>query len=243
MKKIFLLILGCTVCVLARSQSRISTNNTIGWYTTTITAKVAKKVSLHGEYQWRRSELIKNWQQSLVRVGVNYSPRQELTFQVGYGFIETFPYGEYNLAGVGKAFPEHRVYEQVTVSNKVGKATLSHRLRLEQRWLGRFSSLEDKEPEYIFLNRVRYMPRLSIPIASKTFVALYDEILIGFGKNVGENVFDQNRIAAMLGYDVSKRFRIEGGFINQIVQLGREIDNKNVFQYNNGLILNTYIYF
>ena len=44
----------------------------------------------------------------------------------------------------------------------------------------------------------------------------------------------------MVGYKANKYFRIEGGFINQIVQLGREINNRNVFQYNSGVILNSY---
>ena len=69
--------------------------------------------------------------------------------------------------------------------------------------------------------------------------AIYDEIFIGFGKNVNENVFDQNRLGVLLGYRFSSKLRIEGGFLSQIVQLPREINNRNVFQYNNGLIVHT----
>ena len=31
--------------------------------------------------------------------------------------------------------------------------------------------------------------------------------------------------------------RIEGGYLNQIIQLGRKVVDKNVYQYNNGFIL------
>ena len=72
-------------------------------------------------------------------------------------------------------------------------------------------------------------------------VIVYDEIIIGFGKNIGENVFDQNRFALLMGYKINSALRIEGGWINQILQLGREVDNKNVFQHNNGIVINTYI--
>jgi hypothetical protein len=72
---------------------------------------------------------------------------------------------------------------------------------------------------------------------------MYDEIFVGFGKNVNENVFDQNRLAILLGYRFNKKWRIEGGFLNQILQFGREVNNSNVFQYNNGIILNTYFNF
>ncbi len=87
------------------------------------------------------------------------------------------------------------------------------------------------------------MPRIEVPLdkMSKAYVALYDEIFIGFGKNVGQNVFDQNRIAVMVGYNFSKAFRLEGGFLNQTLQLGRQVDGKNVFQYNNGLLITGYL--
>ncbi|QEC68692.1 DUF2490 domain-containing protein [Panacibacter ginsenosidivorans] len=224
------------------AQNRINEYNTIGWYAFFITPKISNKVSAHIEYQWRRTGIIKNWQQSLPRVGINYKINSNLTVQAGYAFIHTFPYGTTTLAAVPKTFPEHRIYEQLTVTTPVGKTNLTHRLRLEQRWPGRFNSIESEKPDtWIYLNRVRYMPRLDVPFNKKWYAAAYDEIFIGFGKNVGENIFDQNRIALMAGFKFNPTIRIEAGYINQIVQLGREVDNKNVFQQNNGIVLNTYI--
>jgi hypothetical protein len=226
------------------SQSnRLSEKNSIGWFTTTITPQISKKVSLHAEYQWRRANFLKYWQQSLVRGGVTYKVHPQISVQVGYAWAPTFPFGTYTPSAVPKVFPEHRIYEQIVLSSTIGKSTLTNRLRLEQRWVGRFTSLDDDDPEFVFLNRFRFMPRLDYPITEKWYAAVYDEILIGFGKNVGENIFDQNRIGAMVGYKASKLFRVEGGFVNQTLQLGREIDNKNVIQYNNGFLLNTYFNF
>jgi Protein of unknown function (DUF2490) len=71
-------------------------------------------------------------------------------------------------------------------------------------------------------------------------VAAYDEILVGFGKNVNENIFDQNRFGLLLGYRFSPKLRLEAGYISQIVQLAREIGGRNVFQHNNGFILNSF---
>lgn len=224
------------------AQNRINEYNNIGWYSIFVTPRITDKISAHIEYQWRREDWIRNWQQSLPRVGINYKLNQNVTFQVGYAFIHTFPYGTTTLASVPKTFPEHRAYEQVTVSTPVGKTNLSHRLRFEQRWVGRFNSIDSKKPDsWVYLNRVRYMPRLDIPLNKKWYLAGYDEILIGFGKNVGENIFDQNRIAIMGGYKFSPKFRVEAGYLNQVVLLGREVNNKNVFQHNNGILVNTYI--
>lgn len=68
----------------------------------------------------------------------------------------------------------------------------------------------------------------------------YDEIFIGFGKNLGENISDQNRLGVLLGYQFSKAFKIEGGFFNQILLLGREVNGVNILQNNTGIILNVF---
>lgn len=241
MKNIVILFLVAAP-FLSFSQNRVNEYNQIGWYAFFITPRISDKISAHIEYQWRRTDWIKNWQQSLPRAGINYKINTNLTVQAGYAWIHTFPYGETNLAAIPKTFPEHRVYEQLTVNTPVGKTTLAHRLRLEQRWLGRYNSISSEKPEtWVYLNRIRYMPRLDIPLTKKWYAAAYDEIMIGFGKNIGENIFDQNRVALLTGYKLNKNLRIEAGYINQIVMLGREIENKNIFQHNNGLVINTYI--
>jgi hypothetical protein len=59
-----------------------------------------------------------------------------------------------------------------------------------------------------------------------------------FGQNVNANVFDQNRIGVLLGYRFNKHIRLEAGYLNQIVQFGRQINGQAVFQNNNGVIVN-----
>lgn len=223
--------------------TRYSERNTVAWLTAIVTPKISKKVSGHLEYQWRRVNFVKDWQQSLLRGGITYKIHPQLSVQLGYAWVQTFPYGTYTIASVPKVFPEHRIYEQLVINSPIGSATLINRLRLEQRWTGRFSPVEAEKLNLIFFNRFRYMPRVDVSINNKMYAALADEILIGFGENVGENVFDQNRVNVMLGYKASNVFKIEGGFLNQIVQLGREIEMKNVFQYNSGFMVNMYFDF
>ena len=120
------------------------------------------------EYQWRRTNFVEGWQQSLPRIGLNYKINANVTTQAGYAWIFTYPYGEHTIASVAKTFPEHRAYEQVTITAPVGKTSLSNRLRLEQRWIGRFNSIESEKPDkYVYVNRVRYMPRLDIPLQKR----------------------------------------------------------------------------
>lgn len=238
-------ILFFTFGFMSAQNTRINHHNTIGWFNYFGTVKLSKKFGLHTEYQWRRDEIITDWQQSLLRVGLNYSLNPRVLFRVGYGWIETFPYGEYSINGLGRDFSEHRVFEMVQLSHKEGIIDFSHRFMLEQRFVGRYSSAnETKEDEFPLLHRIRYMVRCQAPLKGKEikdktpYVAIYDEVFIGFGKNVNANVFDQNRIGIVFGYRFNKNVRIEGGYLNQTLQFGRQINGQNVFQYNNGIILN-----
>ncbi len=247
-----LLLLGlCMVNLFVSAQNtRLTDKNTIGWFNNFATLTFSNKWSAHIEYQWRRENLVTNWQQSLFRTGINYQVNNKLSIRLGYAWIETFPYSDIPLQAAGKRFPEHRVFQMATLTDNMNRIEMSHRFMLEQRWIGRYSIVSlDKPDDFLFSNRLRYMYRMQTALGKKKqadrapYAAIYDEIMLGFGKNVNENVFDQNRLAILLGYRFNKKFRIEGGFFQQILLLGREVNNRNVFQYNNGIIMNSYFNF
>lgn len=247
MKKLFLIavFIFSSINTAYSQNSRISDNNNIGWFNFFGTLKLNSKWGIHTEYQWRRDNLVTEWQQSLLRLGINYQLNPKLQLRTGYALIETFPYGEIPINGMGKDFTEHRVFEMITLTDKISIVDVSHRFMLEQRWIGRYSNPNlNKEDDFVYLNRLRYMIRFQIPLKGKEikdkkpYLAIYDEMFVGFGKNVNENIFDQNRLGILIGYRINSDIRIEGGYLNQIVQLGREVNGSNVFQYNNGLIIN-----
>ena len=235
-------------------NTRIKDPNPVGWWAGFATFKLNSKWGIHTEYQWRREDYVQTWQQALHRVGVNYQWSPKVQLRLGYAWIETFNYGDYPINGMGKDFTEHRVFQMATLTDKPGRLDVSHRFMLEQRWIGRYTAPElTREDEYFFVNRLRYMFRMQCPFKGKTledkefYAAAYDEIFIGFGKNVNENVFDQNRIGLLIGYRLNKKIRMEGGYFNQILQLPREItlpggtNGRNIFQYNTGFILNVFL--
>ncbi len=233
----YMLMLFCALTSLA--QSRITDSNNIGWFAANATFAVSNHFGVHTEYQWRRSDYGNEWQQGLLRVGVNYKYNNEVLFRVGYAWAETYAYGDIPLNGMGKDFTEHRIFEMVQLSNSVAQLSISHRFMLEQRWVGRYSSADlEVEDVYIYTNRLRYMLRLQLPLYKDgPYVAAYDEVFLGFGANIGENIFDQNRVGVLLGYAFNKNFRAEAGYLNQTLQLGREVNGENVFQKNNGFIV------
>lgn len=250
MIKKYLLILFTTFFLMSihnafGQKNRINTNNNIGWYNYFGTYKIFPKFSLHTEYQWRRNNIITDWQQSLLRLGVNYNPNPRVLFRAGYAWIETFPYGEYSINALGRDFTEHRIFEMVQLSHKEGRIEFAHRFMLEQRYIGKYSSSSvSVEDEFLLTNRARYMVRIKAPLKGKEikyktpYIAFYDEIFIGFGQNVNINIFDQNRIGILLGYNFNKNAGIEAGYLTQTIQFGRQISGQYVFQNNRGLILN-----
>jgi hypothetical protein len=248
-KVILILLIGFASFAYSQSPVRYRDNNNIGWYTTTGSIKFAPKWSVHLEYQWRRDNYIIDWQQSLLRTGINYHLNENAIARLGYAWIETFPYGDYPINRFGKQFTEHRTYQVITTTHKIGRFDLSNRYMIEQRWLATYNNAASTEPDkWTYLNRLRYMGRIQTALKGKTitdktpYAAIYDEVFLGFGKNVGQNVFDQNRLGLLLGYRFNKQFRIEGGYFNQILQLGyREpVTGKNIYQFNTGFIINTF---
>jgi hypothetical protein len=228
-------------------EQRLADHNNIGWLVYTGTFKLKNKISLHTEYQWRRVNSLKNWQQGLLRTGVNFAIRKDVSLNAGYAFAETFPYGDYPATTV---FPEHRIFEQVVIKNPVGKMDISHRFTLEQRFVGKVVIQNgSKETDFTFLNRMRYRLRSEIPFNSSKqgknvwSIALLDEIFIGWGKNIGANIFDQNRLAVLIGYKINQNLKFEAGFLNQVLQQGKRVNDKPVFQYNNGFMMASHLSF
>jgi hypothetical protein len=231
-------------------NNRLNTSNSIGWYSYFGTYKLSSKFGIHTDYQWRRNNIITDWQQSLLRIGVNYQAKPNVLFRVGYAWVETFPYGEIPINSLGRDYTEHRIFEMAQLSHKEGMIDLTHRFMLEQRFVGKYSSAAvKKEDVFTSQNRARYMIRLQAPLKGKEmkdktpYIAMYDEIFIGFGKNVNANIFDQNRICLLLGYRFSKKFRVEAGYLNQTLEFGRQINAQNVFQSNSGVIINSNLNF
>ena len=124
-------------------------------------------------------------------------------------------------------YPEWRSWQQAVVSHGAGRAALSHRVRLEQRWLGRRSGPGDGEIDHwMRASRVRYSLRATIPIGGTTatpgpaYLAASNELFVSFGANASREGFDQNRAAAVVGWRLSTAWRGEVGFLEQTLISG-----------------------
>lgn len=91
--------------------------------------------SIHTEVQYRNHEVVPNTvEQLLLRTGVNYHFKPNAFATLGYGHITSHTY----LDEIDQASSaEHRVWQQLITTQKLGRVKLEHRYRIEQRWISR----------------------------------------------------------------------------------------------------------
>jgi hypothetical protein len=190
---------------------------------------------IHFDGQWRRQGIGEKWQQLLLRPGVNYDLNSKVQVSGGYAFIKTHRYGEFPAEFVT---PEHRLWEQVLVKHTAGRARLSHRFRVDQRFVGvkgRDQAGNVQLEQYSYRNRFRYFVKAVVPFSERPdyryFLSLYNEVMFNWGRNVQNNTFDQNRAYIALGRRLPGFGNIEIGYLQQTVQQG----NGRIFEFNHTL--------
>ena len=224
---------------------RIRDRNTHAWYDYTGTFHFKPKWALYTELSLRRADarfpqlLGGGPQQTLVRSALLYQLSNDLQVGGGYVYSQTFAYGDYP----GSITPESRLFEQVQYTIPIGRLQLTQRGRLEQRWPRNATGGTD------YTNRTRYQLQLEMPLFKSQlsdpgpYAVLYNEAFLSFGRRVGLNVFDQNRLGAGLGYAFSKQAKLEVGYLNQILAHGDLINERitgrhgQVYEFNYTLLV------
>lgn len=185
--------------------------------------RLGERWGLHTEYQLRRNDFLENWQQSLVRIAIDHYSKNGMQLTAGYAWVLSYPYGE---QPISYSFTEHRIWQQLILNNKVGRFYFNHRYRLEQRFLQQKKL--NSEADFVadgslFKQRARYRLMISVALnhnemVDKTlFLALYAEPFLQFGKHVGSNIMDQNRLYVALGYRFTKDVNVQLGYLNQFI--------------------------
>jgi len=207
------------------------------WFATFHKYSLNDKLSIHFDGQLRSNDQVKQLQTLLLRTGLNIKTSAKTITTAGYAFIN-------NRRVVGSVIghaPEHRFWEQFIVNHPIGKASMQHRFRFEQRLLGQ-GKVQGNDYEidgYKYANRFRYFFRSVLPFTKSSpftkgaFGELQNEILLGFGNlsAVNGKTFDQNRFYVAVGYRFSKKFDAEIGYMNQYVEgRGNAFANNHIFQ-------------
>ncbi len=223
--KQFVIIFGLSLSSISFGQKQIDSQFGC-WMMYFGNHKLSEKFSLHTEYQFRRTDFVQNWQQSLARLGLDYHFNAQNSVTAGYGWIVSFPYGS---QPIKVNTQEHRIWQQFITQSNSGRFYFHHRYRLEQRFIENASlnSANEKIVDgYKFRQRVRYRFMVSVPLNkakmedNTLFLTAYDEPFLGFGKGIQANILDQNRLYLALGWRFNKNSNVQIGYMNQIIPKG-----------------------
>lgn len=178
------------------------------WHMYFGTNKVSDKLSIHTEAQLRYYEQAKNFNQLLLRTGLNYHINPNAIATIGYGYIETDPTFEDSPKEAN--LKENRIFQQFILKNKVWKFLFEHRYRLEQRFIQQTEIRSDPEQDLSRTeHRARYRLQVTLPLTNVFFLNFYDEIFI----NLQNETFGQNRLYAALGVNVTENLSVQAGYL------------------------------
>lgn len=215
--KVLLLLFGMLFITSQKGAAQVVHGKADVWTSLIVNYQINEKWSLGNELHFRMDNWVLQAQQFVLRPSVSYQIVPSLKASIGYTYAHTFPYGDFALPAER---PEHNVWEQLSLSQKIGKVSLTHRYRFEQR----FQSLLDvTERKYTFQNinfvhRFRYRLTLKIPLYKTLFFSAFDELWIGAAKDFKQVNFDRNWFYAGLGWHATDYMSLQLGYLHQYVQ-------------------------
>lgn len=177
--------------------------------------RVSDKLGIHFDAQVRSSDDLESVKNILIRPGLTWFFEENKNATFGYAFIRT----RQTLEGIANPnLTEHRIWQQFIYNQKVSRASLTHRFRLEQRFIGQLS-------DDIFSQRLRYFLRAQVPLKNTggaafsggAFLALQNEVFLHLQNKdrLNGHIFDQNRAYLAVGYRFNPMVDLEAGYLNQ----------------------------
>ena len=191
----------------APARAQVNGEQQLGaWYMYFGTHRIAERWSVHNEAQFRYYDLGGNFNQLLLRAGINYHLRPRTWLTLGYAYIDTDPtFGDPFPQGPdeqGRKIPENRIFEQFVRRHPLGSWSFEHRFRLEQRFL---TPGDTQRTEH----RARYRLQATYPLGDVFFLNFYDEIFI----NLQGDAFGQNRLYGALGIQLGPAVSLQAGYL------------------------------
>lgn len=208
--------------ILGSAYSSFAQQNELGnWLMYFGQNRISDRLSIHSEVQYRNHTVAPvNIEQLLLRAGINYHFGKTAMASFGYGHISSHVYESEQTSPESI---EHRIWQQLILTNKLSRIKFEHRYRIEQRWVN-----DD------FRHRLRYRLMLLIPLNKPVIepgtilLGLYDEIFV----NTEQVFFDRNRLYAAIGYQVNQQIQVQLGALHQ------QVNDFGKFYLQFGLIFN-----
>lgn len=201
-----------------------------GWLFLMNNNKISKKWGTHLDVQFRSADEWSSLRNFLFRPGVTYFIDNKNDVTLGYLLNQTYSSLE---GSPDNTLTEHRIWQQYIHKHKISSINVSHRVRLEQRFIER-NSKDD-----LFAQRFRYFVRFLLPLQKVEqdfekgfFAALQNETFFNIQSKdeLNGSLFDQNRAYVAGGYRFSKKFDAELGYMNQASKGVANNTSNNILQ-------------
>jgi hypothetical protein len=160
------------------------------------------------EGQHRNFNFVGDLEQAFVRTAALYDlPKAHSQLGLGYGYFHTAAYK----AGTDeKSYSdENRIYQQFITRQRFGRVYLTHRYRLEERFLP--AGFRARFRYFLGLNICLNKPEMA---AGTLYLSAYNELFI----NAKSPIFDRDRVYGALGYAISPNLRFETGLMYQLFE-------------------------
>lgn len=213
MKNLLLTLAFCISLTQNLAAQTTNTSNYNNWFTYFAQYRFDPRWAMHLDVQFRADDAVQRVNQSLLRAGAQYFFRPDLNVTLGYAYVNTFS------SSASDYLTEHRIWQQLIYNQSFGNVNMTHRLRLEQRFV---ENPAVEKGDYNTGHRVRYFNRTILPMGNNPnakaapYLALQNEAFVNFASSaINKNVFDQNRLLVAFGMLYEKHTRLEIGYMNQ----------------------------
>ena len=200
--------------------------------------------SFHTEAHIRQAEMGTMPQQLLIRPAINLHLNPQVMFTVGYSYYHNYRYGPHPIQVDNW---ENNVFQQAQFTTHLGKITLQHRFRMEERFIAALKADTTAASGYTFDKytyqsrfRVRLMATMPLGSHAKVepmtlFLSAYDELFLNFGDNARLDLMNQNRISGLLGYQYNKQGNVQVGYLLQTLQRPGAASGADLVEMNSTL--------
>jgi len=208
------------VAMLLASVFAYSQRSHLGsWNVITTRVTLSEKWGLYNELQLRSQSFYQDHYYHEVKGGVSYA--------INKNFVVLLGIGDYQIYSDGGNFVkpltahETRLWQQLTMNHYLERVKLEHRYRIEQRWFNTG-----------YRNRFRYRLNAAVPINNKKmgpktfYLASFNEIFL----TSKAPYFERNRFFAGPGYQISKHFTVQPGYVYQFDYKNNAGQGKHFFQ-------------
>jgi hypothetical protein len=183
------------------------------WSQYTFLGRVSTRWSLYIDFVDRVNHKFESQNTIFVRPAIAFDLNESASVYAGYCYAISYPDEHTPIT-----LKEHRPWQQLLLNSKLGKFSIQHRYRLEERFNEVYKN-GVKEHDHLFTFRFRYKLNVQYPVAkigaAKSLGILFtDELITSFGKHVDVSYFNQNRAFIGMAMQFNKSLSASLGYTN-----------------------------